>query len=53
MDDFSESTHWADEVSKLQCPSVVYLCVCVCHGGNPASWWAGDFWSKRVSLILV
>ena len=26
--------------------------VCVCHHGNPASWWNGDFWSKGILLIL-
>ena len=31
--------------------SISLVCVCVCHRGNPASWWTGDFWSKSVSLL--
>ena len=41
-----------DSVFKLECPSVVCLCVCVCHRGNLASRWTGDFWSKRITLML-
>ena len=26
--------------------------MCVCHHGNPASRWNGDFWSKVILLIF-
>ena len=44
---FTESAVWANSVSKLQCPWVVCLCVCLSVPGLK------NFWSKSVSLILA
>ena len=45
LDVFTELAQLAMSVSRLS--------VCVCHRGKPASWWIGDFWSRRVSLLLA
>ena len=50
-----DNFHWISPLGRFSLwveMSVSRVCVCVCHHGNPASRWTGDFGSKNVSLIL-
>ena len=49
---FTESAHRASSISKSRCLWLVCLSVCLCHRGNPASWWTGEFWSLILAIFL-